>query len=131
VLDAQYGETALSTFRTLIAIYPSSARTSEAQKEVNRLLEWFARKAYGNGMHYFRRKAWDSAIIYFKDIVTKYPETATARDALLRLAEAYQAIGYRQDVAETCNALRSAYAGDREVREVCGLPPAAAVTPIP
>ncbi|MGI9077602.1 MAG: outer membrane protein assembly factor BamD [Gemmatimonadaceae bacterium] len=131
VLDAQYGETALSTLRTLLAVYPSSALAGEAQKEINQLLEWFARKAYENGMHYFRRKAWDSAIIYFKDVVAKYPETATARDALLRLAVAFRAIGYQEDVTETCNTLRSAYSGDRHVRVVCGAAPVAATTPIP
>ena len=131
VLDAQYGETALSTLRTLVAVYPSSALAGETQKHINQLLEWFARKTYANGMHYYRRKAWDSAIIYFKDVVAKYPETATARDALLRLAVAFQAIGYQEDVTETCNTLRSAYSGDRQVRDVCGAAPVAATTPVP
>ncbi|MBC7789581.1 MAG: outer membrane protein assembly factor BamD [Anaerolineae bacterium] len=130
-LDAQYGETALSTLRTMLAVYPSSALAGEAQKEINNLVEWFARKAYANGMHYYRRKAWDSAIIYFKDVVAKYPETATARDALLRLAVAFQAIGYKEDVTETCNTLRSAYSGDRQVREICGAAPVAATSPTP
>ena len=131
VLDAQYGEISLSTLRTLLAVYPSSALAGATQKEIDQLLEWFARKTYANGMHYYRRKAWDSAIIYFKDVVAKYPETATARDALLRLAVAFREIGYKEDVTETCNTLRSAYSGDRQVREVCGAAPVAATTPIP
>ena len=51
-------------------------------------------------MYYFRRKAHDSAIIYFKDILTKYPTTPTARDAQLRLVEAYKAIRYKDDAAD-------------------------------
>jgi outer membrane protein assembly factor BamD (BamD/ComL family) len=48
--------------------------------------KWFATKDYENGMQYMRRKAYDSAILYFRDIVTKYPNTARSRDALLELA---------------------------------------------
>ena len=53
-------------------------------------------------MHYLRRKAYDSAIIYFRDVVTQVSEHGAARDALLRLAEAYGAIKYKDDKADVC-----------------------------
>jgi outer membrane protein assembly factor BamD len=124
-LDAQYGETALGTFRTMISLYPNSPLVDAAQREIARLTEWFAVKAYDNGMHYFRRKGYESAIIYFKEIVDRYPGAPTARRALLRLAEAYRAINYGEDVNETCAALHRAYPRDGEVREVCGPAPRA------
>jgi outer membrane protein assembly factor BamD len=123
-LDAEYGETALSTLRSFLAAYPDSPLRPRAEREIQRLNEWFAIKNYQNGMLYFRRKAYDSAIIYFKDVVKLYPQTAQARAALLRLARAYRAIKYKEDVAETCATLHTKYPGDREVREVCGAAPA-------
>ena len=125
-LDAQYGETALNTLRTMVSLYPNSPLVGAAQREIARLTEWFAVKAYENGMHYFRRKGYESAIIYFREIVERYPDAPTARRAQLRLAQAYRAINYAQDVTETCAALHRAYPADGEVREVCGPAPPAA-----
>ena len=122
-LDAQYGEDAISTLRTLQASYPKSPLVDEAEREISRLNQWFATKAYENGMHYLRRKAYDSAIIYFKDVVRLYPETPRAREALLRLVQAYRAINYREDASETCATLRRTYPANPEVIEACGSPP--------
>ncbi len=129
-LDAQYGQTAIATYRSLPAAYPDSPLVREANAGIRLLEEWFAKKDYENGMHYFRRKGYDSAIIYFRDVVANYPETATSRAAQLRLVEAYREIRYREDAAEVCQALRTKYAGDREVRELCGdAPPPAVASP--
>jgi len=122
-LDAQYGEEAVSTLRTLQASYPKSPLVQEAEREIRRLNQWFATKAYENGMHYLRRKAYDSAIIYFRDVVRLYPETPRARDALLRLVQAYRAINYKEDANETCATLRRTYPRNREVVEACGSSP--------
>ncbi len=122
-LDAQYGETAVNTLRTMVSLYPNSPLVPAAQREIARLTEWFAVKTYENGMHYFRRKMYDSGIIYFKEVLDRYPNTPTARRAMLRLAQAYRAINYREDVAEMCAALHRSYPGDGEVREVCGPAP--------
>lgn len=122
-LDSQYGETAANTLRSMVSLYPNSPLVPAAQREIDRLTDWFARKEYDNGKHYFRRKGYESSIIYFKDIVDRYPGTPTAKQALLRLAEAYRAIHYAQDVAETCATLHKAYPGDGEVRDICGAAP--------
>jgi outer membrane protein assembly factor BamD len=119
-LDAQYGHTALATYRTLPELYPDSPLVPQAEAGVNRLLEWLATKDYETGMHYVRRKAPDSAIIYFRDVIENYPTTARARDAYLRLVEVYRSINYREDVKDTCATLHQKYPGDREVRDVCG-----------
>ena len=56
-------------------------------------------------------------------------------DALLRLAESFRAIRYRDDYVETCGRLRQAYSGDVEVARVCRDAPVvdttAPVRPIP
>jgi outer membrane protein assembly factor BamD (BamD/ComL family) len=71
-------------------------------------------------MHYFRRKAYDSAIIYFRDVADKFPTTDRSRDALLRLAESYDAIRYRDDKSDVCKTLREKYQSDPEVDRICG-----------
>jgi outer membrane protein assembly factor BamD len=120
VLDATYGETALATYNTMLGLYgESSALAGAARAEIAELEQWFATKNYETGLYYFRRKAYDSGILYFKYVVDRWPSVPRARDALLRLAESYRAIRYREDYAETCQKLRQSYPGDREIGEAC------------
>jgi outer membrane protein assembly factor BamD len=118
-LDPQYGETARSTFESFLAAYPDSPLHDRAQKEIDRLDEWFASKAYMNGVTYYKRKAYDSAIIYFRDVVKQYPKTDASRKSLIKLVQSYHAIKYREDVAETCGTLSQRYPGDRDAAKVC------------
>ncbi|NUQ21389.1 MAG: outer membrane protein assembly factor BamD [Gemmatimonadaceae bacterium] len=128
-LDATYGESALNTFNTLLALYPNSPLRGEAEKNIRQLETEFAKKDYDTGVHYLRRKAFDSAILYFKDVVKKYPRTDFSRQAQLRLVQAYDAISYRADRDDTCAALRENYPRDAEVRQRCGTPPVATTAP--
>ncbi|HTR22236.1 MAG TPA: outer membrane protein assembly factor BamD, partial [Gemmatimonadales bacterium] len=109
-LDATYGQTALATFQELAARYPDSEAAARANLHVKKLRAQFAEKAYKNGMFYYRRGAYDSGIIYFKDVIASYWDTPRAKDALLRLADTYHAIGYVEDLRETCTRLRQYYA---------------------
>lgn len=118
-LDATYGETALAAYNSLLGLYPNSDYADEARTGVAELEQWFATKNYETGRFYLRRKAYDSAIIYFRVILERWPNVPRARDALLRLAEAYQAIRYREDFDEACTRLRAAYPSDAEVRATC------------
>ena len=122
LLDATYGETALATYNTMIGLYgDTSPHAATARREVAELEEWFATKNYETGRYYLRRKAFDSAILYFKYVLERWPHVPRARDALLRLAEAYQAIRYRDDFAETCTKLRQTYPGDADTGRICGI----------
>ena len=120
LLDATYGETALATYNTMLGLYPTSELAEAAKREIAELEQWFATKNYETGRYYLRRKAFDSAILYFKYVTERWPHVPRARDALLRLAEAYQAIRYREDFAETCTKLRQSYPGDPDVGRTCG-----------
>ncbi len=108
-LDPTYGETALSIYQELAGRYPDSDAAGRARLHVRRLQEQFAEKTYKNGMFYLRRKAYDSAIIYFKDVIANYPEAKRAPDALLRLVDSYRAIGYTDELKETCTHLHRFY----------------------
>ncbi len=129
-LDAVYGQTALASYNTLIGLYPTSPLVATAQKEIAELEEWFAEKDFAAGDYYFRRKAYDSGNLYFRDVLTKYPNTPTAKRAATRLVESFRAINYREDASELCTQLRQRYTNDREVAGVCkGVPDVAAPKP--
>jgi outer membrane protein assembly factor BamD len=122
-LDSQYGGEAVATYEMMMALYPESEWKDSATKQIAVLNEGFATKDYENGMHYMRRKAYDSAIIYMRDVLTKYPNTVRSRDALLALAEAYEAIKYKDDKADVCKTLKEKYPKDPEVVRMCGAAP--------
>jgi outer membrane protein assembly factor BamD len=122
-LDPTYGETALSSYNTLIGLYPNSPLVPTAQKEIGELENWFAIKDFEAGDYYYRRKAYDSAILYFKDVLTKYAAAPKAYDAALRLVQSYKAIHYREDASELCTQLRQRYPNQGRVRDACdGVP---------
>lgn len=127
-LDPQFGTLAQSHLRTLQSVYPDSPLAKEAQAVLLALDDRYAAKDYLNGVFYVRRGAFDSAIIYFKSVVKDYPNTDHARLALLRMVEVYRRpqMNYKEEAAETCTTLRTAYAGDKEVAKLCGVAVAAA-----
>ena len=125
VLDAEYGENAITQFQTLQALYPESPLLPQANQHMAKLDEWFATKDYETGYHYLKRKAYDSAIIYFKDVIRLHPNAKKTREAYLRLHDAYDAINYREDARDLCVQMHKAYPGDRDVVKTCGPAPAA------
>jgi outer membrane protein assembly factor BamD (BamD/ComL family) len=76
-------------------------------------------------MFYFRLKAYDSAILYLKDVVATYPKAAIVPEALVKLVQAYKALGYREDVQETCGYIHRFHPRAPQVGEVCPSKPAA------
>lgn len=128
-LDSQYGGEAAATYELMLGLYPESEWKDSATKQLGALQESFATKDYESGMFYVRRKAWDSAIIYMRDVVTKYPNTLRSKDAYLRLAQAYEAIKYRDDKADVCKILQDKYPRDAEVALAC--PPVVGAPSVP
>ncbi len=124
-LDPENGTKAASILRALLSSYPDAKETEEARKRIEQIEEWLAQKDYDTGVHYVRvRRAVDPAIIYFKDVVTTYPNTKSARLAWLRLHELYTKIRWKEDAAETCTAMWRAYPKDVDVKSACGVAPA-------
>lgn len=118
-LDPTYGETALAQFNTLLGLYPTTEYADEARRQIAELEQWFATKEYQTGLFYFRRRAYDSGMIYFRNILDRWPHVPRAKDAMLRLAESYRAIRYREELDEMCTRLRETYPADNEVAEIC------------
>lgn len=123
-LDPQYGTLAQLQYRQLLNVYPDSPLAAKAEADLKRIDEMFAAKDYDNGVYYVKRNAFDSAIILFKDVVKSYPNTDHARMALMRMVEVYRRpqMNYKEEAAETCVTLRSAYTGNAEVSALCPAP---------
>jgi outer membrane assembly lipoprotein YfiO len=108
-LDPTYGQSALALYQELAGRYPGTLAAARAQLHVQQLQEWFSEKDYKNGLFYMKRRAYDSAIIYFKDVIATYPGTPRVPDALMRLVDSYRAIGYADELKETCAHLHRFY----------------------
>ena len=120
-LDQQYGVQSQTQYRLVMSLFPDSPLRAEAEKGSLKVDEWMATKDYEIALHYVRRHAFESSLIYFKDVVKNFPNTSRARDALMRLVETYRRpeLNYREEAKETCAALLTAYAGDKEVIALC------------
>lgn len=118
-LDPTSGQTALAIYQELAGRYPESEAAARAQLHVRELRDAFAEKDYKTGVFYYKRGAFDSGIIYFRDVVANYPETPRAGDALLRLADSYRVIGYREELKETCAHARRFYPQAEGIEQSC------------
>lgn len=108
-LDATYGLSALTVYQELLRRYPSSPQATQARERITVLNEKFAHKEYRTGIFYMRLKAYDSAILSFKTVVADYPQSTYAAEALLKLVEAFDRIGYQEDKKDMCVQLERFY----------------------
>jgi outer membrane protein assembly factor BamD len=118
-LDPSYGQTALATYQELVNRYPGTSAAARAQARIADLQERFAYKEYRAALYYFKLKAYDSAILYLKDVVATYPRAAIAPDALVKLVQAYQKLGYKEDMQETCGYIRRFHPEAAKTHGVC------------
>ncbi len=119
-LDASNGQTALATYQELAGRFPDAPATRIANARLRALNERFARKEMDVALFYFRRNAFDSAILYFKDLIASYPSTSLVPAAYVYIVRSYKAIGYTDQEAEFCNALRQFYPQLSDAKRYCG-----------
>ncbi|HKU61871.1 MAG TPA: outer membrane protein assembly factor BamD [Gemmatimonadales bacterium] len=118
-LDPSYGQTALATYQELVNRYPGTSAATRAEARIADLQERFAYKEYRAALYYFKLKAYDSAILYLKDVVATYPRASVAPDALVKLVQAYQKLGYKEDMQETCGYIRRFHPEAAKTHGVC------------
>lgn len=122
-LDPSYGQTALATYEELLNRYPDSPAAPKTRERIATLNNNFADKAFKNAMYYLRLKAYDSAILYLRDLLATYPRATVAPDALVKLIEAYHAIGYAEEEKETCGYFRQNHPNAPDLDRVCPVSP--------
>lgn len=98
--DQGYTDQALTACQNVVEDFGSWQVSVEAEALRDEMREKLARKILIGGEFYFRRKLFDSGIIYFNDVLTSYPQTDSAAQALLFLYRSYTAINWDTEAEE-------------------------------
>ncbi len=125
-LDPTYGETARGVYQEVTSRYDGTRAAARAAVQLAGLAEKFADKEYKSALFYFKYKAYESAILLFRSVIANYPRATVVPDALERLVRSYQALGYVEDIKETCAYILQYHADLTGPRRFC---PVAAATP--
>jgi outer membrane protein assembly factor BamD len=116
--DQGYTTQALIACENVIQDFGSFEVSIEAEAIRDRMQEKLAEKVLVAGQFYFQRKMYDSGIIYFNDILTIYPQTRAASQALLRLHHSYLAIGWDREAEDAKERLLRDFPDSKAAAEV-------------
>ncbi|MCJ7527828.1 MAG: outer membrane protein assembly factor BamD [Methyloceanibacter sp.] len=97
VLDPRRDQTnarkALAAYDTLLQRYPQSRYAAEARNRTRIMRDLLAANEMVIGRYYLRHNNFLAAINRFRSVVTDYQTTEQVEEALMRLTEAYMALG--------------------------------------
>ncbi|MET0156370.1 MAG: outer membrane protein assembly factor BamD, partial [Methyloceanibacter sp.] len=91
--DQTYARRALAAYDTLLQRYPSSRYAGEASNRARVLRDLLAASEMSVGRYYLRKNNFLAAINRFRVVVSDYQTTEQVEEALMRLTEAYMALG--------------------------------------
>jgi outer membrane protein assembly factor BamD len=91
--DQTYARRALAAYDKLLQRYPNSRYAGEASNRARVLRDLIAASEMQVGRYYLRRDNYLAAINRFRTVVTEYQTTEQVQEALIRLTEAYMALG--------------------------------------
>jgi outer membrane protein assembly factor BamD len=102
--DQQRTEQAMRELEQVIRRYPNTEYATSAKKKLDVARDQLAGKEMMVGRFYLNKKDFSGAINRFKLVVTQYQTTRHVEEALMRLTEAYMALGIVQE-AQTAAAV--------------------------
>jgi outer membrane protein assembly factor BamD len=91
--DQSTARKALNAYDQLLQRYPNSRYAAEAQNRQRILRDLLAASEMTVGRYYLRHNNYLAAINRFRVVVTDYQTTEQVEEALMRLSEAYMALG--------------------------------------
>lgn len=91
--DQEQSERAVVALQELIDRYPKSEYVQDAKFKLQVTRDQLAGKEMEVGRYYLQRRNYTAAINRFRDVVAKYQTTRHIEEALMRLSEAYMALG--------------------------------------
>lgn len=95
---------ALAELRTLQARYPDSQYARQAENRIRIAMDALAAQEMEVGRYYLQRHSYLAAINRFKVVAQEYQATVHVEEALMRLVEAYMALGIKNE-AQTAAAV--------------------------
>ena len=102
--DQARTEKAMASLEEVVRKYPTSEYAVSAKQKIDIARDQLAGKEMATGRYYLEKKDYTGAINRFKVVVTKYQTTREVEEALMRLTEAYMALGI-VDEAQTAAAV--------------------------
>ena len=102
--DQARTDKALAALDEVVRKYPSSEYAISAKQKIEVARDQLAGKEMLVGRYYLQKKDYTGAINRFKVVVTKYQTTRHVEEALMRLTEAYMALGIVEE-AQTAAAV--------------------------
>jgi outer membrane protein assembly factor BamD len=91
--DQERTEKAISTLDEVVRKYPNTEYAVSAKRKIEQARDQLAGQQMLVGRYYMERRDYTGAINRFKTVVTKYQTTRHVEEGLLRLTEAYLALG--------------------------------------
>jgi outer membrane protein assembly factor BamD len=91
--DQTFARRSLAAYDKLLQRYPNSRYAAEAANRARILRDLIAASEMQVGRYYLHRDNYLAAINRFRTVVSEYQTTAQVEEALMRLTEAYMALG--------------------------------------
>ena len=91
--DQTFARRSLAAYDKLLQRYPNSRYAAEAANRARILRDLLAASEMQVGRYYLHRDNYLAAINRFRTVVSEYQTTAQVEEALMRLTEAYMALG--------------------------------------
>jgi len=111
--DQKITQQALDAMGELIRRYPTSRFAADARLKVDLIRDHLAGKEMEIGRFYERRAQWLATVIRFRTVVDKYDSTSHTPEALMRLTEAYLALGIPEEAKKAAAVLGTNYPGSK------------------
>ncbi|MGB0671103.1 MAG: outer membrane protein assembly factor BamD [Rhodospirillales bacterium] len=109
--DQQMTREAMASFGELIKRYPESQYTKDAKVKVDLTFDHLAGKEMNIGRYYLRQGHYLAAINRFQEVVERYQTTTHVPEALLRMVEAYMALGVKEEAKKVAAVLGHNFPG--------------------
>ncbi len=109
--DQKMTEDAKRVFQELINRYPESAYSRDAKVKIDLANDHLSGREMVVGRYYLRRGYYVASINRFRTVLQKYQTTTHVPEALLRLTEAYTALGLNDEARKTAAILGYNYPG--------------------
>lgn len=103
--DQEMTEQAKKVFEEIVARFPDSEYARDARLKVDLCNDHLAGKEMVIGRYYIQRGYYLAAINRFKSVIERYQSTTHTPEALLRLTEAYSALGIDGEARKTAAVL--------------------------
>ena len=111
--DQRITQPALDALGELMRRYPNTRYAADARLKVDLIRDHLAGKEMEIGRFYERRALWLAAVIRFRVVVDKYDSTSHTPEALMRLTEAYLALGIPEEAKKAAAVLGANYPGSK------------------